>query len=247
MSRKKIGIQHFKNDPSLSDEEIALIAKWADTGAPRGNVADLPPARVWNDSTRWAIGEPDLVVRTSDILVKGDAPDWWGEIPPTPTGLTEDRYVAALEVREVNDVDSAGTGRETVGGRYVFHHMIWSTRVIDGPEEPINPNEPFSLAALFGVTPGTTTWPVHEVGREADFFDPKSARLLKAGVVGRVRLDPPAFQRPRHQGAPRDRLQVHAQGLQARLPHLERQPRQRRRHRHQGHGRQSAAATPMRC
>ena len=178
---KEIGIQHFKNDPSLSDEEIALIATWADSGAPRGNVADLPVARVWNDATRWSIGEPDLVVRTSDILVKGDAPDWWGEIPPTLTGLTEDRYVSALEVREVNDVDSAGTGRDTVGGRYVFHHMIWNTRVIDAPEEAINPNEPFSLAALFGVAPGTTNWPVHEVGREADFFDPKSARLLKAG------------------------------------------------------------------
>ncbi len=24
----------------------------------------------------------------------------------------------------------AGTGRDTVGGRYVFHHMIWSTRVL---------------------------------------------------------------------------------------------------------------------
>ena len=178
---KEIGIQQFKNDPSLSDEEIALIAKWADSGAPRGNPADLPVARVWNDSTRWSIGEPDLVVKTSDILVKGDAPDWWGEIAPTATGLTEDRYVSALEVREVNDVDVKGTGRETVGGRYVFHHMIWSTKVIDAPEEAINPNEPFSLAALFGIAPGTTTWPVHEVGREADFFDPKSARLLKAG------------------------------------------------------------------
>ena len=46
---KDIGIQHFKNDPSLSDEEVALIAKWADSGAPRGNPADLPAARVWND------------------------------------------------------------------------------------------------------------------------------------------------------------------------------------------------------
>ena len=34
---KNIGIQHYKNDPSLSDEEVAKIAKWADTGAPRGN------------------------------------------------------------------------------------------------------------------------------------------------------------------------------------------------------------------
>src|SRR4030081_2610439 len=30
---KNIGIQKFKNDPSLSDAEIAKIAKWADSGA----------------------------------------------------------------------------------------------------------------------------------------------------------------------------------------------------------------------
>ena len=47
---KNIGIQHFKNDPSLSKDEIALVAKWADTGAPRGDLADLPPPRVWNDA-----------------------------------------------------------------------------------------------------------------------------------------------------------------------------------------------------
>ena len=33
---KNIGIQEFQNDPSLSDEEVAKIAKWADSGAPRG-------------------------------------------------------------------------------------------------------------------------------------------------------------------------------------------------------------------
>src|ERR687891_729475 len=42
---KNIGIQHFKNDPSLSGEEIAMIAKWADAGAPRGNPSDMPPLR----------------------------------------------------------------------------------------------------------------------------------------------------------------------------------------------------------
>ena len=40
---KNIGIQEFQNDPSLSDAEIAKIAKWADSGAPRGNPADMPP------------------------------------------------------------------------------------------------------------------------------------------------------------------------------------------------------------
>ena len=47
---KNIGIQKFKNDPSLSDEEIAKIAKWADSGAPRGNPADMPPPRQFDSS-----------------------------------------------------------------------------------------------------------------------------------------------------------------------------------------------------
>jgi hypothetical protein len=169
---KNIGIQKFKNDPSLSAEEITKIAKWADSGAPRGNPNDMPPLRTWTDDSKWAIGTPDLVVKTTDILVKGTAPDWWGEIPRVPTGLTEDRYVSAMEVREVNDVESGGTGRETVGGRFVFHHMIWSTRVLGEDSAPVDP-----LAA----SDDSTSWPVHEVGREADFFDAKSARLLKAG------------------------------------------------------------------
>ena len=114
---KNIGIQEFQNDPSLSDEEVALLAKWADAGAPRGNPADAPPPKVYADGKSWTIGTPDLVVTLPELTVKGDSPDWWGDIAPTATGLTEDRYVAALEIKEVNDVDTAGGGRQTVGGR----------------------------------------------------------------------------------------------------------------------------------
>jgi hypothetical protein len=159
---KNIGIQKYKNDPSLSAAEIAMIGKWADAGAPEGNKADLPPARSFDDLNTWAIGTPDLVVKTQEILVKGDAPDWWGEIQSVPIGLTEDRYVAALQIREVNDVPNGKDGgRATVGGRYVFHHMIWATDKNGG-----------------GGT--NTPWPVHEVGRGADFFPPEAGRLLKA-------------------------------------------------------------------
>jgi len=116
-------------------------------------------------------------VKTKEVLVKGDAPDWWGEIPSIPTGLTEDRYVAALEIKEVNDVDlHAGSGRATVGGRFVFHHMIWRTQVLD-PAKAAEPPDPL---AIFNDEEAVN-WPVHEVGRNPDFFDPKSARLLKAG------------------------------------------------------------------
>src|SRR5713226_2485809 len=61
---KNIGIQKYKNDPSLSDLEIAKIVKWADSGAPQGNPADLPPARTFDDASTWAIGTPDLIVST---------------------------------------------------------------------------------------------------------------------------------------------------------------------------------------
>ena len=174
---KNIGIQQFHNDPSLSEDEIATLAKWADSGAPRGNPADMPPAKVYADRQSWAIGTPDLIVKTQELTVKAGAPDWWGEIPSVPTGLTEDRYVAALEIKEVNDVpSSSATNKATVGGRFVFHHMIWRTQVLD-----VNKTSEHADPLSFILDEETVNWPVHEVGRNADFFDPKSARLLKAG------------------------------------------------------------------
>jgi hypothetical protein len=168
---KNIGIQGYKDDPSLSDEEIAKIAKWADSGAPLGNPADMPQARIFEDDAVWRIGKPDLIVKTKDLIVKANAPDWWGEIESVPIGLAEDRYVAAIEIKEVNDVPNAGNGRHTVGGRFVFHHMIWSTRVLDRIGE----------RDVRGADDDSTGWPVHEVGRNPDYFDPRAARLLRAG------------------------------------------------------------------
>ena len=169
---KNIGIQKYKDDPSLSDLEVAKVAKWADSGAPRGNPADAPPVKNYGDDSAWRIGTPDLVVRTVDIDVKGTAPDWWGEIPAVQIPLEEDRYVLAVEVKEVNDVDLHNKERQTVGGRYVWHHLIYRTQV--GLETP-------SDAELFGGSDNVVNWPVHEVGRNPDYFDPKGAVLLKKG------------------------------------------------------------------
>ena len=36
---RTVGIQDFKNDPTLSDEEIATIAQWVDAGTPEGEEA----------------------------------------------------------------------------------------------------------------------------------------------------------------------------------------------------------------
>jgi hypothetical protein len=163
---KNIGIQKFKNDASLSDEEIATIAKWADSGAPKGNPADMPPPLNFDDTGKWTIGEPDLVLKSKEVTVPAAGPDWWGDIGLVPTGLTEDRYVSAVEVREVNDIPKNGPTK-TVGGRYVFHHMTYSS-VVPSERGPDSIDE------------GSTSWPIHEVGRNADIFPPEAGRLLQA-------------------------------------------------------------------
>src|SRR5947199_10166629 len=38
---KTVGIQHFKNDASLSDEQIDTIVQWVDAGAPQGDPKDM--------------------------------------------------------------------------------------------------------------------------------------------------------------------------------------------------------------
>ena len=52
-------IRAYRNDVSLSQEEIDVIAAWVDAGAPRGNDADLPERPEFAEG--WSIGEPDLV------------------------------------------------------------------------------------------------------------------------------------------------------------------------------------------
>lgn len=167
---KTIGIQHFKNDNSLSDLDLAKIAKWVDSGAPEGDPKDLPPALPITDNDKWTVGEPDLVVTSPEVLVKAGDPDYWGELASVPTGLKEDRWVKSVEIREVNDVPAHDDGgRKTVGSRFVFHHLIWTTMVA---------GQGLTLEDLGEGSSGT--WPVHEVGRNADIFPDSAGKLLKA-------------------------------------------------------------------
>jgi len=153
---KSVGIQHYKDDFSLSEAEIAAIAKWVDSGAPRGNQADMPPPRVFSSADAWDIGQPDLVLDSPPITMKANAPDWWGALGPTPTGLTEDRYVSGVQFKEVSTV-KGGTG-----GRFIFHHAI------------------HAMMDAKGAPSGSIGSP-HEVGRNAEIFGDGEAPVMKAG------------------------------------------------------------------
>jgi hypothetical protein len=159
---KAIGIQEYKDDISLSDDEVTKIARWVDSGAPRGNPADLPPPRTFADSSRWQLGEPDLIVAAPSVEIAETAPDWWGPIGQVPTGLTVDRYVSSVEMREVNNLTSGKRERKTIGALYVVHHLHAGLQYPDG---------------------GSVRLPTHEVGRNGDVFDPKAGVLMKAGSI----------------------------------------------------------------
>jgi mono/diheme cytochrome c family protein len=114
---KTVGIQEFRNDRSLSDEQIATIVKWVDTGAPRGNPADEPPPVTFGDPTQWQLSKtfgkgPDLIVKSTPYTLAAQTQDKWFR-PVVETGLTEPRWVRAIEVRP-----------SWPDGRRIVHHVL---------------------------------------------------------------------------------------------------------------------------
>src|SRR5215831_18250822 len=114
---KSVGIQHFANDRSLSDKQINTIVRWVDSGAQKGNPRDMPALRQWPDESIWNFAErfggpPDLIIKSPLYTVAAVAQDAWFR-PTVETGLTEQRWVRAIEIRP-----------STVKGRRITHHAL---------------------------------------------------------------------------------------------------------------------------
>jgi len=114
---KTIGIQAFKNDRSLTDAQIESIVHWVEDGTPKGNDADLPPAKTFPDPNRWQLAEklgaaPDLIVRSTPYTLAAHTQDKWFR-PTVETGVTEPRWVRAIEVKPVRASD-----------RKIVHHVL---------------------------------------------------------------------------------------------------------------------------
>ncbi|MGA2714424.1 MAG: cytochrome c [Bryobacteraceae bacterium] len=117
---RNVGITKFKDDPSLTDADIATISKWVDQGAFEGNPADMPPPRQFSDLDKWNIGKPDLVITMpKPYLLKAKGGDEYYDIDLDP-GFKEDMYISAVETKP----DS---------GFKVVHHA--TTNLVEDPEE----------------------------------------------------------------------------------------------------------------
>ena len=116
---RTIGINKFKDDPSLSETEISTIASWVDQGSPEGSPADMPPPRQFGANDQWHI-QPDLVVSMAKpYVLRAKGGDEYYDIDIDP-GFKEDVYVSAVETKPDK-------------GFRVVHHA--TTNLVEDPEE----------------------------------------------------------------------------------------------------------------
>jgi hypothetical protein len=159
---RTIGIQHYQNDRSLSDEQVDTIVRWVDAGAPKGDPNDMPAPVKWADDNVWNFapifgGPPDLIIKSPQYTQKGMAQDAWFK-PVVSTGLTEARWVRAIEIRP-----------GTVKGRRVTHHALARLQQTE-------PAEPGAVRAADDPGPGLfMEW---AVGKQGEIMRPGSGKLM---------------------------------------------------------------------
>lgn len=165
---KTVGIQQFKNDRSLTDDQIATVVRWIDAGAPKGDLKDMPAPVQWPDDQGWNFTkvfgqqEPDLIIHSSPWTQKAGANDTWWR-PVVATGLTEARWVRAIEIRP-----------STVKGRKITHHAI--ARLQQEETDALAQNDVDDNGQ---VQPGTfMEW---AVGKQGEMMRPNSGKLMLPG------------------------------------------------------------------
>ncbi|MBI4476200.1 MAG: hypothetical protein HY654_03445 [Acidobacteria bacterium] len=167
---RNVGIQQFKDDPSLTDEEIVTIAAWADAGAPRGDPKDLPPPPTFPDDEAWHIGTPDLIVEIpKDHIVPAEGGDLWIDYI-ADSGLTEDRYLQAVE------------SKPGPGARSVVHHLL--TYLIQQVDE----DEVLVGRLDDRATNNESFLNEYAVGKNGDILPDGTGKLVKAGAKIRFNL-----------------------------------------------------------
>ena len=158
---KTVGVQKFKNDRSLSDEQIDTIIRWVDARAPQGDPKDMPSPRTWPEDQGWNFAalfgqkEPDLIIKSYDFTMPAQSQDAWDK-RVTPSGITEPRWVRAIEIRPA-----------TVKGRKITHHAI----------AYLEQDDPASRAG-FGLPTPFMEW---AVGKQGELMRPDTGKLLLPG------------------------------------------------------------------
>ena len=145
-----VGIQEFKNDMSLSEQEITTLSVWVDAGAPEGDRADLPAPLKIASGAAWQLeeqmGPPDLIIRSApyDVIANGQD-QWWTPNMPFE-GLDKERWLRAAEFKPSFPL-----------GKKVVHHG----HAVLVPENPEEDGRRSVALARYGVG---KSWEVYPEG-----------------------------------------------------------------------------------
>jgi hypothetical protein len=170
---KGVGVQKFKNDMSLSDQQIDTIVSWVDQGAPQGNPKDMPAPKALNTTNEWTgvrdgFGKPDLVIRSEEYTMPAVHQDsWWRPMSDIP--ITEPRWVKMIEIRPTN-----------LKARKIVHHAV-AYLVLNNDPEAIGPNTGNNAASpddLANRRPFLMEW---AIGKGYDLYRPGTGKLLVPG------------------------------------------------------------------
>lgn len=160
-----VGVQHFKNDMSLSQAQIDTLVSWVDAGAPMGNAKDMPPPVKWPEADEWKaakeLGQPDIVVKSEPYTMAAHHQDvWWRRESDIP--LTEPRWVKAVEMRP-----------GSLAGRRITHHAV----AYLAQDDPDSASIPGTTADLRGRG-ALMEW---AIGKGYDLYRPDTGKLLLPG------------------------------------------------------------------
>jgi len=108
----------FRGERVLATGDVDVLERWVKDGAPLGDAARVPTPPKFAEG--WKMGEPDLVLTAPEYEVAADGDDEY-RCFVMPTKLTEDKWIAGVEVRPGNTnvvhhvlgyVDTAGRARK---------------------------------------------------------------------------------------------------------------------------------------
>lgn len=164
----------YKNDRSLTQEQIDTILAWVDQGAKQGNPADLPAAPPVE--SEWAMGTPDMIF-TSDrdfVVPAGEQKIEYQSIHMDPQ-TDEDLYVTEWEilptvrksvhhanlVRAPGKIQPVGIGQAVLSGGDYIGSYLPGARPMNYPEG----------TALFLPKGSVIQIQMHYVGLDEDVTD----------------------------------------------------------------------------
>jgi len=176
---KSVGIQKFKNDISLTDDQVATVIAWVDQGAVEGNPADLPKPRPVATTLFWqgerdGYGPPDLIVKSPEYVMPAISQDQWWRPMVNIDGLTEPRWVRMVEIRPTN-----------LQGRKILHHSIAHIVMDEADPDSINRgigsgrrDQQDDPADLVNARPTLMEW---AIGKGYDRYPDNTGKLIKPG------------------------------------------------------------------